>query len=512
MQKFLRLNQSQNRWLYYLLFLTLGILLTLSFYPVSIFPFWLILGVFSLLIRNCQNNKDLFLFGAFFGYGYFLIHLYWIPFSIYKVPLGLSWLVPILSAIIPIPFALLTGFFTILTKIGRRNGVIFSFNFAFLWVIFEYLRSNIFFPFSIGLLGYSSTSLPFFAQTLSLFGAYGAGLLITLFSTSIFSGNRKYIAFNVVAFLIICAWGMMRISTHEVTDGDDDIHIRLVQPNAQQHHFGDQKKQEAALNDLSRLTLSPNFDKQHYIFWPEAAFPYPIHKNWLDMMQHFVPPNQNAALIFGADRVEYNDLNERLDFNSLVAVAKNSMALDYYDKRVLVPFGEYVPYRNTIYFIEKIAHSAGIGDIVKGKKNNVVDLGNGVKILPLICSESIADKNRLKILNYKEYRFILNATNDFWFGKSLGPYQHFNISVVRAIEYGLPMIRVANTGVSGVVDVFGNVIKISKLDVEYIIDVILPPKLKAATLFYQIDDFIMPAIVVFYIIFILYLYVSRRRT
>ena len=492
--------------------LVLGVLLTLAFYPLSIFPLVISFGAFYfILYKNVDSNLKLFLHGLFFGYGYFSINLYWIPLSIYKAPIDLEWLVPILSIVIPIPFALFTGIFAILTRFGRGNSVIYSIHFSLLWVIFEYIRSNLFFPFPWALIGYSVTSLLWFSQTVSFFGSYGASLLIGLITTSIFSMNKKYIAFNLFLFLILCIIGEMRIENCLLSNKHHNIKVRLVQPNIQNHHFGNREKQELILQKLSELTLSTGFKDKDYIFWPEAAFPYPVyeHHSLIGKLQDFIPDNEHAALIFGADSVREGYYTS-VSFNSILAIDKSGTILGHYDKRILVPFGEYIPYKEKFSFMEKIAYSAKMGDIAKGVRSNIIDLGNGVKFLPIICSESIVDKGHLEILNHDDYRFIVNFTNDAWFGDSLGPYQHFNISRIRAIEYGLPVLRVTNTGISGVINVFGSVLKYTKLNTEAIIDGFIPPKLQNPTLFYKIHRFIIPAIFAFYALLILYLYVFRK--
>ena len=484
----------------------LGLLLTLAFYPISIFPFVISFGGFYFLLKkNIDSNLKLFLHGILFGYGYFFINLYWIPLSIYKAPMNLEWLVPILSILIPLPFALFIGVFAILTKLGRHNSVIYSINFSFLWVIFEYIRSNLFFPFPWALIGYSATSMLWFAQIVSFFGAYATSLFTVLLTTSLFSQNKKYIGFNIFLFLLMCMVGESHIESDSLTD-NDNIKVRLVQPNIQEQHFGNKEKQISILQTLSELTLSTGFKESNYVFWPEAAFPYPIQKqqNWVNMMKDFVPPNQNAALVFGADSIK-EDYYTSLSFNSILAINKTGEMLGYYDKKILVPFGEYIPYKKKFSFMKKIAFSANIEDISKGTQSNIIDLGNNVKFLPIICSESIADMDNFEISSHNNYRFILSVTNDAWFGSSLGPYQHFNISRIRAIEYGLPVLRVANTGISGVIDTFGKVLKSTELNVETVVDSIIPSKLKKPTLFYRIHDFVMPTILILYALLILYL-------
>lgn len=166
---------------YTLISLLLVLSLTFTFYPISIFPFAISLGIFSITLKQNTKNLKLFFHSLLFGYGFFIIQTYWITFSIYKANIGMECAVPFLSIIIPIPFAIFIGILAILTKYVRHNSVVYSINFAFLWVIFEYIRSNILFPFSSGLLGYSSISMPWFNNILAYVGSYGASFLLYFF-------------------------------------------------------------------------------------------------------------------------------------------------------------------------------------------------------------------------------------------------------------------------------------------------------------------------------------------
>ena len=137
-----------------------------------------------------------------FGYGFFIIQTYWIPFSIYKANINMEWAVPFLSLLIPIPFAALIGILAILTKYVRHNNIIYSINFAFLWVILEYSRSNVFFPLKWGLLGYTAIYIPWFNNILACVGSYGVSFLLALFSTSLFTKNKRFIISNILLFML----------------------------------------------------------------------------------------------------------------------------------------------------------------------------------------------------------------------------------------------------------------------------------------------------------------------
>ena len=504
-----------NKYSFYtLISLLLGLSLTFSFYPISVFPFVVSLGIFAIILKQNTENLKLFFLGLLFGYGFFIIQTYWIPFSIYKANIGMEWAVPFLSIIIPIPFAIFIGILAILTKYVRHNNVVYSINFAFLWVIFEYIRSNIFFPFSWGLLGYSSISMPWFNNILAYVGSYGASFFIALFSLSLFTKNKIFITSNVIVFLFICVIGEIRKEKkHMELDSHSAINIRLVQPNIQQPHYGNKVEQAYIFDTLSKLTFSPGFESKQYIFWPEASFPYPIfeNSNWVNVLKNFVPINKggNSALIFGADRIE-KDNEKLLSFNSVIALNHIGEMLGYYDKRILVPFGEYMPYKNNNKFVHKIAHSINFENISKGKSYNIIKLGEGVNFLPLICSESALDKKHLLLSSYDQYKFILNVSNDSWFENTFGPYQHFMISKIKAIEYGLPVIRVANTGVSAIINVYGDVIKTTTINTEAVIDGVIPPKLKNPTVYYRIHEYIIPTIFTLYAVFLALIFIFRK--
>ncbi|WP_236870205.1 apolipoprotein N-acyltransferase [Candidatus Bandiella numerosa] len=492
----------------------LGLSLTLAFFPISAFPFIISLGIFAFILRKINGNLRLFLHGLLFGYGFFIIQTYWIPFSIYKANINMEWAVPFLSLLIPVAFAIVIGILAILTKYIRHNNVIYSINFAFLWVILEYIRSNVFFPFNWGLLGYTAISVPWFNNMLAYIGSYGVSFLLALFSTSLFTKNKIFIISNILLFVCVCVIGEVRKEEkNNELKSDHAIKIRLVQPNIQQPHYGDSEKQAYIFETLSKLTLSPGFENMQYIFWPEASFPYPIIENskWFDGLKNFVPMDEtkNSALIFGTDRLEKNE-EKLLSYNSLIALNRKGEILGYYDKRILVPFGEYMPYKNTNKLVRKMAHSVNFDDISKGSTRNIIELDDNIAFLPLICSESTLAKNHLSLSSYRKYRFILNITNDSWFENTFGPHQHYVISRVKAMEFGLPVIRVANTGVSAIINAYGDLIKTAQINTEAVIDGVIPPKLKNPTLYYVIQGHIIPAIFTLYSIFLILVFIFRK--
>jgi len=148
----------------------------------------------------------------------------------------------------------------------------------------------------------------------------------------------------------------------------------------------------------------------------------------------------------GATRYENNRY-----YNSLINITKSNVT--YFDKKILVPFGEFLPLRNSLSFLETIV---GLNDYSKGKTKRIINLPNNISYIPVICYEIVFYWTLINKFNYKS-DFIVNITNDFWFGDYLGPYQHFYLTKIRAAEFNKPVIRVSNNGISAVIDKNGSV-------------------------------------------------------
>jgi apolipoprotein N-acyltransferase len=186
-----------------------------------------------------------------------------------------------------------------------------------------------------------------------------------------------------------------------------------------------------------------------------------------------VPPE--GLVLRGALRAE----SRRELYNSLFAIGKGGEVVAAYDKRHLVPFGEYVPFRRFFPFLSAVA--AG-DDFAVGQGAAVLTVGGLPPFRPLICYEGIF-AHEIASAGQPRAQWLLNITNDAWFGISPGPYQHFEMARLRAVEQGVPLIRVANTGLSGVVDAMGRVTHLIPLGQEGVEDVLLPQPLPTAPLY-----------------------------
>jgi apolipoprotein N-acyltransferase len=222
-----------------------------------------------------------------------------------------------------------------------------------------------------------------------------------------------------------------------------------------------------------------------YILFAENNYPYLISDiNSIDILKHI---NDNKKVIIGTIRIDKNKF-----YNSFLFLEKDNIQI--FDKQILVPFGEFLPFRSYLKFLEKIF---GNVDFTPGNKERIIKSNDQVNILPVICYEVIFNKILRKI-NEKEIDILINITNDSWFGNKLGPYQHFYHSRMRALISNKYLLRVSNNGISAIIDNNGKIIKFIELNIKKSSRYLL--KIKNTIYFGAIHD-----ICIFYLIFILFI-------
>jgi apolipoprotein N-acyltransferase len=412
------------------------------------------------------------------------------PYSIYQNPVVPTLLVPLLVCIMPIPFAIFLTVAIYIAKKTHKSFILYSIGFSFGWIILEYIRSNIFFPFQWALVGHAALHIPYFSQIFAFAGVYIAGLLINLMSTSLFSKNKLYISINLIIVSTFTIFGYLHQTASDIKAPKDNQNVRIVQPYT--IFSNSHAEQQKTLDQINKLSKSLGQEKIDLLIWPEGSLPYAFFNssNEKNFWRSYLPPKEHSALIFGIERV-----TDKHYFNSLIALNRNNLST--YDKHILVPFGEYVP---LISFLPtKIARSTNIGGFTVGKGKNILT-ANHINILPLICSESMLDHTNFNLDSHSNYDFILNISNDAWFNGTLGPEQHFALSRIRAIEYGLPVIRAGNNGPSGFINAHGEVLKRTQTDIATILDAAIPGKLAYSTIFFQYGHTIFFSIVSLYLI------------
>jgi len=473
-----------------------GLLLSLAFpKPGLYFLAWIALvPLFLNISRQNIKNKDAFKEGFVFGLSYFFGTLYWIYHSIhYYGGMGLVWSILAVIALSTY-LSLYTGTFTFLISlIHKRTLYPLLITAPSLWVSLEYIRTYLFTGFPWSSIGYSQYKMLHLIQIADITGIYGISFLVVAFNGAIVDmillkkrteeiplyplGPRIAGAFLLIlAFIFTFVYGHKRLNQNRP---GTDIRVSIVQGNIPQDKKWDPGFQREVMNIYENLTRETvKRDSPDIIIWPETAVPFifkePESSENLSSRLHndellsrelveFVKEIK-TYLLFGSIRQEYEIIDpkksrQEVFTNSAFLLNRDGKVTYIYDKIHLVPFGEYVPLRKLLFFIDKI--TIGIGDYRPGNYNKRAVTPFGT-FSTLICYEIIFPglaKESLK----EGGDFIVNITNDAWFGKTSGPYQHFTMAVFRAIENRKPVIRAANTGISGFIDSNGNILSASPL-------------------------------------------------
>jgi len=224
------------------------------------------------------------------------------------------------------------------------------------------------------------------------------------------------------------------------------IDIEIFQLNFQNNDksLTPEKKLNTIINNVKESTAE-------LLIFGENNFPYILDNLDLKILRESLKENQ--VLIIGATRFD----NDKY-YNSLINITKTKVT--YFDKIILVPFGEFLPFRDSLTFLESIV---GPNNYSNGKEERIINLSNNISFIPVICYEIVFYWKLLNKLNYKS-NFIINITNDFWFGKYIGPYQHLYLTKIRAAEFNKPTIRVSNNGISALIDNNGRVLNKTELN------------------------------------------------
>lgn len=451
----------------------LGLLSAILFAPINLFPIGFLVFSILLILIDQKNPRKAFYLGWFFAFGHFAAGLYWISISLFVDIARFWWLLPFSLSLIPAILALYIAiscyfYCKIIDKFQIRDKIIKIFLFSAIWVIFEILRSILFTGLPWNLLGYSFLFWDLMPQIASVIGIYGLSFVAIIFFTIPYfcykndlkkKKNIFYLLSCVFLLIFMVIFGYFQINNNEITQ--KSAKIRLIQPNIKQEDkWSKESRYESFLKNITYSKgdfMEKSGQKPDYIIWSEASVPYILghdRKSLLNEISQIIP--QNSLLITGAIRAKYDDSQSVKEiFNSLFIIDSNARIIDHYDKSHLVPFGEYIPFAKFLPFLSKITY--GSLDFSSGDGNKSLKLNNNISFSPLICYEIIFP---WKIIDpYNKEDFIVNITNDDWFGVSSGPYQHLNMARMRAIENQLPVIRVANSGITAIINKNGRLLK-----------------------------------------------------
>ena len=454
-----------NKYLIIIFLFVLGVLSSFSlppynFYFINFITFPLL---FYILVK-CINKDFInnFLSGWFYGFGYFLSNLYWISNSL-KFDESFENLIIISIILIPFLLSIFYGLFSLSLKffnvrMNFSSILIFSLSLS----IFEYLRGNLFGGFPWNLISFSLVKMISSLQILSLIGTYSLNLLvITFFCLPILIlfkiSKKKKITILSIATLILLFnsyYGYNKIkSTEKVEKKTIFPSIKLVSPKFNIERFFVEEPIEKKINEL--IEISYPLSRDLLLIYPEGISNIGELNNLENnFSKNSLKLKNNTKIILG---ITFDD-GEKI-FNSL-ALFNNEFKIEkQYYKNKLVPFGEFLPLEKFLsnFGLKKITH--GYRSFSSSDEREIINV-NTLSFLPLICYEIIftGQLNKSK----SDYDFILNISEDGWFGDSIGPIQHFSHSVFRSIEEGRDVLRVANNGISAHVSLNGKVLK--KLD------------------------------------------------
>ena len=426
-----------------------GVFYGLSQPGIGLWP----LGWFSLLpllyAVNNRRPKEAFSIGSFGGTVAFLVTCFWIVVAVNRYG-GINYLGALaILLLLCLYLGLYFGVFSLGVTVLPKNTA-FAFGGASLWTLLEYLRGHLLTGFPWAMLSHSQWRIPILLQISDLGGAHLLSFLMAFFNLALFlslKGKRKALFYALIGIGLSLGYGLFRINEK---DPSPRYKVAIIQPNIEQLIKWDKAFQRQILKIHKLLTLKTLSQKPDLIIWPETAFPqyFPQGELVEELLQFL--HTLGTPLVFGALRVE-----KEKTFNSAFLFSQDK--LSFYDKVHLVPFGEYLPFRNTIERLFGSVKEAVPGDISPGEEIKVLILPWG-KAGILICFEIIFPELSNEAVK-RGAELLITITNDAWFGKTSAPYQHLAQAVFRSVEQRRWILRSANTGISAVINPKGRIIK-----------------------------------------------------
>ncbi|HTV45101.1 MAG TPA: apolipoprotein N-acyltransferase [Stellaceae bacterium] len=479
---------SLRGWRRYGLAFALGIAAVAALPPVDLTPVLVI--VFPLFLWLDDGSSGLgasFRLGWVFGFGFFIAGLYWIAAALFVDIDRFWWLVPFAAAGLPAAFALYIGLALLATRLVARllrlPATARIVAFAIAWSVAEWVRGHALTGLPWNLVGYAwSGGFPgslAMLQSTAWIGIYGLSFLTVLAaslpallgvsSLAPVPVGRRWAPVVAAGLLIggLAIAGAVRLQAMpSVLTG---TWLRLVQPSIPQTLKWQPEAARSNFQRLLDLSAAPSSHALSAVLWPEAASPYLLGRDSMarQAIAGVVPPG--GYLITGTLRANPPPAPIEKIWNSIAVIDGKGDILAHYDKAHLVPFGEYVPFRRWLSFTKV---TAGSIDLSAGPGPRTITVPGLPPFGALVCYEvifphAIVDEN-------SRPAWLLNVTDDAWYGRTSGPFQHFAIARTRAVEEGLPLVRVANNGISAVVDAAGRVLARTNLDAIGYVDAALP--------------------------------------
>ena len=440
--------------------------------------------------------------GWWFGFGYFIAGLYWLGFALLVDAASYAWFLPFAIIGVPAGLAIFTSFGVVLARLVWSSGALRILALAAGLTVAEWLRGHVLTGFPWNTYGYALTGSLWLAQASALVGIW----MLTLIAVAAFASPavladrhaslraRCWLpAGAAVALAAFALFGASRLAAMPMRFVEG-VELRLMQPNLPEDETSNYSAREEVMRRYIALSRRPSAQRPNgmadvtHLVWPESAFPFFLAyegKALADIVD-LLPPR--AILITGAVRASRPDPDGhvRHAYNSIYVLDHDVSVRGLYDKVHLVPFGEYLPFQDFMESLGLLQLTKIRGGYLAGEQHKPLAIPGAPPALPLICYEIIFP-DEARAYEGDRPAWIINLTNDGWFGLSSGPYQHFQQARVRAIELGLPLVRAANTGISAVVDPLGRIVASLPLGVDGVLDARLPQP-APATVYTRIGD------------------------
>ncbi len=452
---------SKNKILLYSFLFSCGLISSFSLPPYNLFyiNFFSYPALLWILLLYSKDKIVSFNIGWIFGFGYFMSNLYWITNSLTFEEIFKP-LIPFALILIPLFLGIFYGLSTLVFSfLNPQKNLLSILILATSMSIFEYIRSFLFGGFPWNLIAFSFVNYLEFIQILSKTGTYAFNslvILLFLFPITLFFNHKKKIKisifiFSLSALFINYFWGNSNLKQFELTEKKDlGFNIKIISPTININRYFQNENPSEFIIELIKIS-KPNPSIETVFILPEGILSS-IYFEDLKKFKTLFSNNfsKKHKIIFGIN------INEKQKiYNSLLVVNNDLNVVQKYYKNKLVPFGEFLPFENVLSNLGFKKITQGYQSFSADNRRNLISF-NDYSFIPLICYEIIYSG---QINNSeKEYDFILNISEDGWFGNSIGPYQHFSHSIFRSIEEGKSVIRSSNNGISAFINPKGQIV------------------------------------------------------
>ncbi|HAT86621.1 apolipoprotein N-acyltransferase [Cohaesibacter gelatinilyticus] len=511
-------------WKRYCLAFLLGVIASFAQPPYGWFGLlWFCLPILVALLDSASLGhngravaKRMFATGWMFAFGFFLLTFYWLGAAFLVEAEKFAWAMPLAILVLPAGLAIFWAAAMAALALVWSDHWTRVIWFALSLSIMEWIRGFVFTGLPWGGFGFSLASNDLTMQALSLTGPD----LLTLWALLLFTlpviwiaqehVSRKALGYTVLISAILAVqilYGFMRLQNEgsKPLQSEGQI-LRLVQPNIPQSEKWKLENRSWIFNRLVAMTSQTSeqapADEVDLVIWPESAIPFYLMEQPAALAAIAQALPGQSQLMTGALRREQSTKGEENVFNSIYWLGADGAVRGAYDKTHLVPFGEYLPMQSVLEAIGLEQLTRLKGGFTPGRNRNLLGTDKFGSVLPLICYEIAFAGEVASYVARPDW--ILTVTNDAWFGPSIGPYQHLFMARMRAVELGLPVVRVANTGISAIIDFKGQVIAQIPLEQTGILQMKLPDD-RAKTLFSIVGNGLFSAIWLFLLIILIFL-------